>query len=112
MAQRGGKRPGAGRPKGAASKANEEARREAAATGETPQQYMLRVMRDEAADTDRRDRMAIAAAPYQHARLTAVEHMGKGGGPIEYSDVRDRLAHLVDREAAAGEPAEDNITTH
>ena len=32
----GGKRPGAGRPKGAASRANEEVRQEAAATGELP----------------------------------------------------------------------------
>jgi hypothetical protein len=53
-----------------------------------------------------------AGIEFLSLRLTAVEHMGKGGGPIEYSDVRDRLAHLVDREAAAGEPAEDNITTH
>jgi hypothetical protein len=32
----GGKRPGAGRPRGAASRANEEVRQEAAATGELP----------------------------------------------------------------------------
>jgi hypothetical protein len=73
---------------------------------------MLRIMRDETAETERRDRMAIAAAPYQHARLASVEHMGKGGGPIEYSDARDRFSHLVDREATASEPAEDNPTTH
>jgi hypothetical protein len=42
------------------------------------------------------------AAPYTHPRLAAIEHMGKGGGPIEYSDVRDRLARLIAREAAAG----------
>jgi hypothetical protein len=39
----GGKRPGAGRPKGAASRANEQVRQEAAATGELPLAYMLRV---------------------------------------------------------------------
>ena len=32
----GGKRPGAGRPKGASSRANEQVREEAAATGELP----------------------------------------------------------------------------
>src|SRR6476619_5259924 len=42
----GGKRPGAGRPKGAASRANDEVRQEAAATGELPLAYMLRIMRD------------------------------------------------------------------
>ena len=52
------------------------------------------------------------AAPYTHPRLAAVEHMGKGGGPIEYSDVRDRLAHLIAREAASGQADEDTATTH
>ncbi len=42
----GGKRRGAGRPRGAASRANEEVRQEAAATGELPLAYMLRIMRD------------------------------------------------------------------
>lgn len=70
---RGGYRPGAGRPKGSKSKA---------ATGATspvdeepidaavqePLDYMLQVMRDPQADQLRRDRMAIAAAPFMHAR--------------------------------------------
>ena len=42
-------------------------------TGETPLQYMLRVMRDPTQDQPRRDEMARAAAPYVHARLTAVD---------------------------------------
>ena len=46
MNGRGGKRPGAGRPRGAASRANDEVRQEAAATGELPLAYMLRIMRD------------------------------------------------------------------
>lgn len=41
-----------------------------------------------------------------------LEHMGKGGGPIEYSDVRDRLTHLIDREATAGEAEPDHPTAH
>jgi hypothetical protein len=34
---------------------------------------MLSVMRDPAADNKRRDAMAMAAAPYLHPRLTAID---------------------------------------
>jgi hypothetical protein len=34
---------------------------------------MLSVMRDSAADSKRRDAMAMAAAPYLHSRLTAID---------------------------------------
>jgi len=34
---------------------------------------MLDVMADEKADQDRRDRMAIAAAPYLHPRLSSID---------------------------------------
>lgn len=78
--QNGGKRPGAGRPKGAKTLITEEAIRNAGA-GETPLEYMLRVMRDTAVGEDRRDKMAIGAAPYMHAK--AVEVSGPDGGPIE-----------------------------
>lgn len=40
----------------------------------SPLDYMLTVMRDEKANKSRRDRMAIAAAPFVHARIGA----GKG----------------------------------
>src|SRR5215468_3777936 len=73
----GGKRPGAGRPKGAASRANEQVRQEAAATGELPLAYMLRIMRDPSQPVGRRDEMAKAAAPFCHSRLSSVEHSGE-----------------------------------
>lgn len=79
MAGRGGKRENAGRPKGAKTLITEEAI-ERAGEGETPLEYMLKVMRDPANETDRRDRMAIGAAPYMHAK--AVEISGQGGGPM------------------------------
>ena len=65
----GGKRIGSGRPKGAASRTNEEVRARALASGESPLDYMLRVMRDEEALAARRDDMAKAAAPYLHSKL-------------------------------------------
>jgi hypothetical protein len=61
-----------GRQKGARNRATEEARAAAEATGVMPLAYMLSVMRDPAADHKRRDAMAMAAAPYLHARLSTV----------------------------------------
>lgn len=71
---RGGARPGAGR-KADPTKAAKAAQPEASATPEkpaepkTPLEYMLAVMNDPKASAARRDRMAIAAAPFQHARM-------------------------------------------
>ena len=79
---RGGKREGAGRKVGIRNKLTAQRQAEIAASGETPLDYMLRVMRDGSADSSRRDDMAKASAPYVHPKLAAVEHTGKDGGPI------------------------------
>ena len=81
MNAHGGKRPGAGRPTGAASRANEQVRQEAAATGELPLAYMLRIMRDPSQPVGRRDEVARAAAPFCHSRLSSVEHSGEIARP-------------------------------
>jgi hypothetical protein len=47
-----------------------------AAEGITPLEYLLSVMRDDKADLTRRIDAAKAAAPYVHARLSAVELSG------------------------------------
>jgi hypothetical protein len=74
---RGGKRPGAGRPKGAKHKITESVIREAAKAGVTPLEYMLDVMRTMAdQDPDRADRMAIAAAPYVHVKKKETTEAG------------------------------------
>lgn len=93
---RGGYRPGAGRPK--AAKATGSAsdkstiKTEAKKAVLSPLDYMLSVMNDGAADDTRRDRMAIAAAPFVHQkpaeasnsvkkqRQEAGERVAKGGG--------------------------------
>jgi hypothetical protein len=62
-----------GRQKGARNRATAEARAAAEATGVMPLSYMLEVMRDPEADQKRRDAMAMAAAPYLHARLSAID---------------------------------------
>lgn len=75
MAQ-GGKREGAGRKPGARNKATIEQREAVAASGMTPLEYMLQVMR-EGTDGAKRLDAAKAAAPYVHPRLAAVEHSGE-----------------------------------
>lgn len=80
---RGGKREGAGRKKGAATKVNETARQKAAEGGLMPLDYMLGVMRDEDIPRDVRMDAAKAAAPYVHAKLASVEHSGADGGPLQ-----------------------------
>ena len=65
-----------GRKKGSLNKVTYEMKAAIAASGETPLEYMLRIMRDEAAESTRRDEMAKAAAPYLHPRLSSVEHTG------------------------------------
>jgi hypothetical protein len=77
----GGKRIGSGRPKGAASKANEEARAAALASGLSPLDYMLGVMRDSSVENSRRGDMAKAAAPYLHSKMAqGVEFGDQEGG--------------------------------
>ena len=70
---RGGKRRGAGRKPGTPNRVTAELQAAIAASGETPLDYMLRVMRDEGEEPSRRDDMAKAAAPYVHAKLAAVD---------------------------------------
>ncbi len=84
---RGGYRPGAGRPIGTtkqkpivSAKAEKSkpiiAEQENISTrkgSKTPLEYMLDIVNDETADEARRDRLAIAAAPFVHARA------GEGG---------------------------------
>ena len=82
---RGGKRPNAGRKPGTMTKARQavlDRAKEAQTAGLTPLEYMLQVMRD-STDIRRRDAMAIAAAPYCHNRLAAVEHSGNAESPLE-----------------------------
>lgn len=82
---RGGYRPGAGRPKGGgggkvkpapavkAPKLPGSTMKEAKTL---PLAYMLEVMNDPEADAARRDRMAIAAAPFMHNRVEFMKNRG------------------------------------
>lgn len=85
---RGGRRSGAGRKPGSATKRTREIADKAAATGVTPLEYMLDIMRKPSRSRDPRVRAAHealrfeaakAAAPYIHPRLAATEHSGPDG---------------------------------
>lgn len=85
-----GSKPGerrGGRKKGARNKATIARQAEVAASGKTPLQYMLDVMRDDKAEAGRRDDMAKAAAPYVHPKLANMQHTGRNGGPIQTVDL-------------------------
>lgn len=73
MATKGGARPGAGRKKGIPNKASAAKAAAVAATGITPLDYMLDVMRNGETETIRFE-AAKNAAPYVHPKLAALEH--------------------------------------
>lgn len=88
---RGGRRQGAGRPPGSATRKTREIADRAAEQGITPLEYMLQIMRRPTAHKDpkvevARETLAFeaakAAAPYMHPRLAAVEHSGPNGDPL------------------------------
>jgi hypothetical protein len=70
-----------GRPRGSRNKRTRTLIEAAQASGETPLDYMLGVMRDQKASARRRDEMAKAAAPYLHSKLASIEHSGSQDKP-------------------------------
>ena len=100
----GGYRVGAGRPKGSRTLALIPATTPAR-PDMTPLEYMLAVMRDPLADPARRDRMAIAAAPFLHRKVADI-------GKKEAADLAaldagkgSRWAELLDEPEA--DPVDD-----
>src|SRR5262252_3910816 len=82
----GGRRNGSGRKKGAATKKTRAVADADSAKGLIePLQVLLEVMRRhyDAGRFDEAAEIARHAAPYKHPRLSAVQHTGKGGDPIQ-----------------------------
>ena len=104
--RRGGKRPGAGRKLGGKNKRtlrNETIDSER----RMPLQHMLDVMDDPKASQDRRDRMAIAAAPYLHPRLASIDATVKARTEITVTltdEQRRQRARAAILEAFAERP--------
>jgi hypothetical protein len=103
-----------GRPKGSLNKKTVEQIEAVKATGETPLDYMLRVMRDPKQEHNRRDDMAKSAAPYLHPKLASsqqtTEISGPNGGPIAVHDAREitrALFELIREAEETDDRAED-----
>jgi hypothetical protein len=98
---RGGFRPGAGRPKGSkegkSSPQAEVTSTSTVALTQNPLEYMLAIMNDPKADAVRRDRMAIAAAPFIHPRV-ADSRIGK-------KDAEDSTARKAAKRGRFAVPA-------
>lgn len=71
--KKGGKRPGAGRKAGERNKKTAEVVAAVEASGVTPLDYMLTVMRDVASEPATRLDAAKSAAPYVHSKLSSIE---------------------------------------
>src|ERR1700726_3641242 len=69
----GGKRSGAGRPKGAKSAKTLEIARKAIESGLTPLEFMMDILRDVNQPKQLRFEAAKSAAPYIHPRLAHIE---------------------------------------
>lgn len=104
---RGGRRKGAGRPKGAATKRSRKIADKESQNGLTPLEVMLRAMREHAKNDDWDAAASIAkdAAPYMHPKLASTQHTGRGGGPIQYANMTEEEidARLAAFAAGAGE---------
>lgn len=87
---RGGARPGAGRPKGAPNKRTVAQAEAVAASGLTPLDFMLSVLRDEQRTREERMDAAKNAAPYCHARLQSIE------ADVSTETYEDRLRRLAE----------------
>ena len=85
MAWPKGKRrgPGKGRKKGSRNKRTKAVEAAIAASGLTPLEYMLEVLRNTRKSRSERMQAAVAAAPYVHQRLAATTITTPPGQPIE-----------------------------
>ena len=70
---RGGARKGAGRKAGQPNKKTAQLQAAVAASGITPLDFLLKIMRDEEAAQALRIDCAKSAAPYVHAKLASVD---------------------------------------
>jgi hypothetical protein len=86
-----------GRPKGSRNKRTSALIEAAEAGGETPLNYMLRVMRDPATSAKRRDEMAKAAAPYLHARLAPIVRSERPDDGTEAGDANGEIRIVLVR---------------
>jgi|TARA_R100000742_G_C4224330_1_gene47310 hypothetical protein len=86
MAQRGGKRPGAGRPRGVTAGTKHERLEKMLRKGaKTPLQYMLNILNDKKTSPEKKMWAAEKAAPFVHPRLSSIDQklQGDKDEPVE-----------------------------
>ena len=94
-----------GRQKGTPNRATAAKADEIAASGMTPLDYMISVMRDESATRAERMEAAAKAAPYVHPRLSAIEYTGpvEPEEDVDLSELdkedRDALRKMLEKHA-------------
>ena len=96
----GGKRTGAGRKAGSATKRT-RAIANAIAEGLTPLEYLTSVYRDVSVDKAKRIDAAKAAAPYVHPKLATTTLQGPDGGPLQVEAVAAEW-QIIDAPAPDG----------
>ena len=85
-----------GRKAGSLNQLTVRLRQASLAAGETPLEYMLRLMRDSSQPAEVRGDMAKAAAPYIHPRKQAVDESRSGGITV----IVNRSGHALDGQPA------------
>lgn len=89
-----------GRKKGTPNKATARREAEIAASGLTPLDYMLKVMRNPRENKDRRLEAAGKAAQYVHPKLAAITHTGDAQKPVVIADMdAERFEEIARRLA-------------
>mgnify|MGYP001599852802 CR=1 FL=1 len=73
-----------GRTKGVPNKTNAQREAAIAASGLTPLDFLLQVMRDDTSEKNVRIDAAKAAAPYVHPKLANVQVSGDQDNPIQH----------------------------
>lgn len=107
MSGRGGRRPGAGRPKGskdgALTKRNirsaitKELIAKAKSDGVMPLQVMLEAMREYWDNGDKASAASVAkdAAPYCHPKLANIEHSGHMSHIVSHDDAMAEIEEII-----------------
>lgn len=80
---KGGKRVGAGRPKGSRNTKTKKQIEAVVKGGITPLDYMLKTLRDETRSHEERIDAANKAAPYVHPKLASIDHQSSDGSMSE-----------------------------
>jgi len=95
MAKHGGARPNAGRKSKSRELLIERSRLAVVNADVTPLEYLLGILKDATKDDDVRFKAAVAAAPYVHPRLNAIEHSGSVDAKTTYELTDAELAALA-----------------